>query len=63
MKNLKKLLCCAAAVITTSAVAGEPEIQEVKYQKLILQNEFLTVELLPESMGPPMNWTKCTARQ
>jgi len=51
MKNLKKLLCCAAAVITTSAVAGEPEIQEVKYQKLILQNEFLTVELLPESMG------------
>ena len=51
MKNFKRFVVTAALAVAFGAWAGEPETQEVKYQKLVLENEFLTVSLLPESMG------------
>lgn len=51
MKNLKVGLCSAIAVLAIGILAGEPETQELKYRKLTLENEFLSVSLLPESMG------------
>ena len=51
MKNLKVGLCSAIAVLAIGIFAGEPETQELKYRKLTLENEFLSVSLLPESMG------------
>ena len=51
MKNLKSLLFAGVSVLATGLAAGEPESQELKYRNLILENEFLSVSLLPESMG------------
>ena len=51
MKNFKRFVVTAAVAVAFGAWAGEPETQEVKYQKLVLENEFLSVSLLPESMG------------
>ena len=51
MKNLKNLLFAGVSVLSFTLFPGEPEQRELNYQSLILENEFLSVSLLPESMG------------
>lgn len=50
---MKKSLLLLSALSTLMITAGvqKPEVKSVEYKKIILKNQWLSVELLPESMG------------
>lgn len=51
MKKIQLLLLAACSFAALQTVAADPVEKEVKYSEITLENNFLTVSLLPDSMG------------